>query len=166
MTRRELRESVFSLLFMREFYPDETFKEQLELVLTRNPDAGDSGRGLFEILKEENADSDISIILDAGYSDDDISYIKEKLDHVIGRIGEADQIISECSEGWKISRFNHVDLSILRLAVYEMLFDEDIPYRVAINEAVELAKKFGGDDSPSFINGILGKAAALKGLQN
>ena len=52
-----------------------------------------------------------------------------------------------------------VDLEILRLAVYEMLYDEDVPVSVAINEAVELAKKFGGDDSPSFINGILGKVA-------
>ena len=53
-----------------------------------------------------------------------------------------------------------VDLTILRLASYEVLFDEDVPAKVAINEAVELAKKFGGDDSPSFINGVLGKVAA------
>ena len=52
-----------------------------------------------------------------------------------------------------------VDLTILRLAVFEVLYDEDVPTRVAINEAVELAKKYGGDDSPAFINGVLGKVA-------
>ena len=52
-----------------------------------------------------------------------------------------------------------VDVNILRLAVYEMKYDEDVPVKVAINEAVELAKKFGGDDSSSFVNGILGKIA-------
>lgn len=138
MKRRELRESVFSLLFMREFYPGEQFEDQLQLFFTNDQDAA--------------------------FSENDTDYIKDKLDNVIKRLDETDEIISECAEGWKISRFNHVDLSILRLAVYEMIFDEDIPYRVAINEAVELAKKYGGDDSPAFINGILGKAAALKGL--
>ncbi len=54
---------------------------------------------------------------------------------------------------------NKVDLAILRLAVYEMTWDDDIPTKVAINEAVELAKRFGGDDSPSFVNGVLGKVA-------
>ena len=51
------------------------------------------------------------------------------------------------------------DLAILRLSVYEMLYDEDVPVKVAINEAVELAKKYGGDESPAFVNGILGKIA-------
>ena len=55
-----------------------------------------------------------------------------------------------------------VDLTILRLAVYEMKLDEDIPVKVAINEAVELAKKFGGDESPAFVNGVLAKIARLK----
>ena len=57
---------------------------------------------------------------------------------------------------------NRVDLTALRLAVYEMKFDEDIPTGVAINEAVELAKRFGGEDSGSFVNGILGKIASGK----
>jgi N utilization substance protein B len=57
-----------------------------------------------------------------------------------------------------------VDLSVLRLAVYELLFDEDIPVKVAINEAVELSKRFGGEDSRSFVNGILGKLVREKGL--
>ena len=72
---------------------------------------------------------------------------------------EIDRMRNETSEGWKTSRMGKVDLAILRLAVYEMFFDEDVPVSVAINEAVELGKRFGTDDSSSFINGILGKLA-------
>ena len=61
--------------------------------------------------------------------------------------------------GWKVSRMGKVDLTILRLALYEMLFDDEVPVSVAINEAVELAKKFGQTESPAFVNGILAKFA-------
>ena len=57
----------------------------------------------------------------------------------------------------KLSRMNKVDLSIIRLAAYELIFDEDVPGKVAINEAVELAKSYGGDESPQFVNGVLAK---------
>lgn len=70
-----------------------------------------------------------------------------------------DAMLDEASKGWKISRMGKVELTVLRLAVYEMKFDEDIPEKVAINEAVELARKFGGDDAPAFINGVLAKLA-------
>ena len=70
-----------------------------------------------------------------------------------------EEMLNRISEGWKTTRMGKVDLAILRLAVYEMKFDEDVPVGVAINEAVELAKRFGRDQSPSFINGILGKLA-------
>ena len=62
------------------------------------------------------------------------------------------------AKGWKTGRMGKAELAILRLAVYEMKYDEDVPVKVAINEAVELAKKFGGDESPAFVNGILGEA--------
>ena len=68
-------------------------------------------------------------------------------------------MLNASAKGWKTSRMGRVDLTILRLAVYEMKFDEDIPEKVAINEAVELSKKFGGDESPAFINGVLAKIA-------
>lgn len=70
-----------------------------------------------------------------------------------------DQRISHASDNWAIDRMPAVDRSILRLATYEMLYVDEIPVSVAINEAVDLAKKFGGDDSPRFVNGILGKIA-------
>ena len=70
---------------------------------------------------------------------------------------EIDELLNENAKGWKTARMNKVDLTILRLAVYEMKWDEDVPDGVAINEAVELAKRFGGESSSSFVNGILGK---------
>ncbi len=68
-----------------------------------------------------------------------------------------DDKINQVAQGWKTKRMGKVELTILRLAVYEMDYDEEIPEKVAINEAVELAKKFGGEDAPSFINGVLAK---------
>ena len=75
-------------------------------------------------------------------------------------ISEIDELLEKYSKGWKLSRMNKVDLTILRLGVYEMKYDEDIPERVAINEAVELAKKFGGDESPAFVNAVLAKLSS------
>ena len=72
---------------------------------------------------------------------------------------EIDRLLNDISKGWKTSRMNKVDLTILRLAVYEMKWDDNVPEGVAINEAVELAKKFGGSSSSSFVNGVLGKVA-------
>ena len=70
---------------------------------------------------------------------------------------EIDEKINEIAEGWRTRRMGKVELTILRLAVFEMKYDEEIPEKVAINEAVELAKKFGGDEAPAFVNGILAK---------
>ena len=134
MGRREQRESIFHLLFMTEFTPSEEIPEQKQMYLDN-----------IEELQEK-----------------DQSYIQNKFENIREKITEMDDILNQCSKGWKTSRMGKVDLSILRLAVYEILFDEEVPDKVAINEAVELAKKFGGDESPSFINGVLGKVAAMK----
>ena len=134
MGRREQRESIFHLLFMTEFNPSEEIPEQKQMYLDN-----------IEELQEK-----------------DQSYIQNKFENIREKISEIDDILNQCSKGWKTSRTGKVDLSTLRLAVYEVLFDEEVPDKVAINEAVELAKKFGGDESPSFINGVLGKVAAMK----
>ncbi len=94
-----------------------------------------------------------------GLQEKDSMYIRGKCENIIGRQEEIDNVIGETSKGWKTNRMNRADLTLLRLAIYEMLYDEDVPVKVAINEAVELAKRFGGEESPSFINGILGKIA-------
>jgi N utilization substance protein B len=72
---------------------------------------------------------------------------------------EIDDLIQKYSEHWVLDRIAVVDKNILRVAIYELLYCDDLPYKVSINEAVELGKRFGSDDSPSFINGILDKIA-------
>ncbi len=129
MKRRELREHIFELLFRIEFNSPEEMPEQLRLFFA----------GLEELAKQDQ------------------SYMEEKFSRIVDKLPELDKEIEETAKGWKLSRMSRVDLTILRLAVYELKFDEDVPLGVAINEAVELAKKFGGDDSSAFINGILGK---------
>ena len=130
MKRRELREHIFEILFRVEFMDDQDMEEQMDL--------------FFEDLAAEA---------------EDVNYMKNKYLAIREKMAEIDKTIDEKSTGWKTSRMGKVELTILRLAVYEMLFDEDVPVTVAINEAVEIAKKFGGDDTPAFVNGVLAKVA-------
>lgn len=132
MGRRELREQIFKLLFRVEFHPLEDMPEQEKL--------------LFE--EEENA-----------VSEKDEQYILKKYEDIVSRLEIIDEMINKEAKGWETGRMGKVDLTLIRLAVYEMKYDDDIPTGVAINEAVELAKKFGQDNSPSFINGVLAKFA-------
>jgi N utilization substance protein B len=129
MTRRERRICIFKMLFQKEFYQVEEMESQGHLFLEET-----------EELEEEK-----SIELS--------NYVNQ----VIECIPELDEKINAVAKGWKTSRMAKVDLTILRLAVYEIVHDENVPDKVAINEAVEIAKIYGGNDSPSFINGILGK---------
>lgn len=131
MVRSELREHVFKMLFQIEFNDAEDMFERL--------------RNYFELLEDA--------------ADKDREYIQAKYEAVAARVPEIDSMLNEIAKGWKTSRMSKVDLTVLRLAVYEMKWDEDIPEGVAINEAVELAKRFGGENSSSFVNGILGKLA-------
>ena len=73
-----------------------------------------------------------------------------------------DETIGEVSENWAVSRMPLVDKNILRIATYEILYDSEVPPSVAINEAVELAKVYGGEDSSKFVNGVLGKIASKR----
>ena len=130
MKRRELREHIFEILFRVEFMDEQDMHEQMDL--------------FFE---------------DLAAGAEDVEYMKNKYLAIREKMAEIDKTIDEKSTGWKTSRMGKVELTILRLAVYEMLFDEDVPVTVAINEAVEIAKKFGGDDTPAFVNGVLAKVA-------
>ncbi|MBD5542287.1 MAG: transcription antitermination factor NusB [Lachnospiraceae bacterium] len=131
MSRRELREQVFKLLFRIEFNDEEEMPEQMELFFEEKESMEDS-------LKEE---------------------ISRKYTAVLERKEELDAMLNEKATGWTVSRMGKVDLTIMRLALYEMLYDDTVPVSVAINEAVELAKKFGQTDSSSFVNGVLAKFA-------
>lgn len=131
MLRTELREHIFKMLFQIEFNEAADMPEHVKLYC--------------ESLE--------------GATDKDKEYIQKKYEAVVSHVPEIDEIINENAKGWKTSRMNKADLTILRLAVYEMKWDEDIPTGVAIKEAVELARKFGGSGSSAFVNGILGKLA-------
>ncbi|SHF01722.1 MULTISPECIES: transcription antitermination factor NusB [Caloramator] len=95
---------------------------------------------------------------------DQLEYIEDCVKGVDKNRQLLDEYIEKYSKGWKINRIAKVDLAIMRLALYEMLYREDVPNAAAIDEAIELAKKYGGDNSPSFINGILGNI--IKELKN
>lgn len=90
---------------------------------------------------------------------EDTAFSEEVLQGIGAHQEEIDAAIDEMAIGWRIGRMPRVDLSILRVAIYEMLYRDDIPYSVSINEAVELAKAFGGDHSSAYINGMLGTLA-------
>lgn len=92
-------------------------------------------------------------------SQSDRLYIAGKYAGIADRLASIDDLLNEKAEKWTTDRMGKAELTILRLAVYEILFDEDVPNGVAINEAVELAKKFGQDGAGSFVNGILARFA-------
>ena len=131
MSRTELREHIFRMLFRVEFNNAEEMKEQEKFY--------------FDELEEATGK--------------DQEYILNKYRAIDEKKEEIDNLLNEVTEGWKTTRMNRVDLTILRLATYEIKWDEDVPKGVAINEAVELAKKYSSDDGPAFINGVLAKVA-------
>ncbi|MCD8103901.1 MAG: transcription antitermination factor NusB [Lachnospiraceae bacterium] len=140
MKRSEVRENVFKLVFCGDFHSMKEIPEQVDRFF------------------EETALPDEEIGLTV-FGEEDEAVIREKFTQVKDRIPELDARINEVARGWKTSRMGKAELAIIRLAVYEMLYDDEIPVGVAINEAVELAKKYGGEDASSFVNGILARLA-------
>lgn len=131
MSRSELREHIFRMLFCQQFNQEGDMKEQEDLYFELNGEASDKDR----------------------------NYVLTKYQAILDKKDELDELLNQYASGWSTNRMNKVDLSILRLAAYEIKFDEDIPTAVAINEAVELAKRYSSDEGPAFINGILAKFA-------
>lgn len=130
MRRSKVREHIFKMLFSIGFDAADA-DEQIELYLEQVEEASEEERG----------------------------YMRKKVKDIAAHEEEIDAMINEHTTGWKTGRMNKVDLSVLRLAVYEMKWDDEVPVKVAINEAVELAKNFSGDVGPAFVNGVLGKLA-------
>ena len=128
MTRREFREHTAILTFVFEFYTEDEWKEQFEAYAD------------YAEIKEEDRENLWKRVL----------AVEEKK-------AEIDSFIDGASKKWRISRISKTDLMLLRVAVYEIKFDAEIPDKVSVNEAVELAKIYGGDESPAFINGVLAK---------
>ncbi len=129
MSRRQMREHIFTLLFRRDFHSQEEMQEQIPLYV-------ESQEELNEADTEE---------------------LIRRISALLEKVEELDEKISSVTEGWTTQRIGKAEITILRLALYEMTYEEDVPSKVAINEAVELAKKFGGNESPAFINGVLAK---------
>lgn len=142
MKRSQIREQIFKLLFRVEFIKSEDMPEQIEL-----------------FMESPTLDIDENDYKEVEFSEDEEKYILTKYNDIMAHLSEIDKVIGETAKGFTIDRIGKVELTILRLAVYEMKYDEDIPVSVAIDQAVELSKRFGRDESYSFINGILAKLA-------
>lgn len=130
MGRHEQREQLFKLLFRVEFNSLDDMPEQVRL--------------FFE-------DDEIE------YTEQAMDSISAKYEKIQEKLSEIDSLLNEKAEGWNVARMGKVELAVLRIAVYEILFDEDIPNTVAINEAIEIAKKYGQEASGGFVNAILAK---------
>ncbi|MCI7131720.1 MAG: transcription antitermination factor NusB [Lachnospiraceae bacterium] len=131
MTRREIRETIFKMVFRVEFHNEEEIPEQLSMFMDSLESASEKDR----------------------------AYIEHKVQDILAHLDEIDEIIDSSAQNWKTSRMAKVELTLIRLAVYEIRFEEDIPTGVAINEAVELAKAYGEENSSSFVNGVLARIA-------
>ncbi len=127
MTRRQIREIVFQIIFQADFYDTEELDEQVLLFL--------DDEEKYAADKEE---------------------ITDKCLGIFGHLEELDAMINDKTTGWTTERMSKVDLTLIRLALYEIKF-ENLPKGVAINEAVELAKRYGADSSSGFVNGVLAK---------
>lgn len=130
MGRHEQREQLFKLLFRVEFNSIEEMPEQIQLFFQDD-----------EIeMSQKVADA-----------------IRDRFEQVVGKLSEIDKLLDEKAEGWDTKRMGKVELTVLRLGVYEILFDDEIPNSVAINEAVEIAKQYGQTTSGGFVNAVLAK---------
>ena len=127
MSRREQREQIFKILFGVEFHSADELEEQIGLYME---DLGD--------IRKKDAD-----------------YMTGKVRSIVEHMDEIDGMINQASKNWKTTRMAKAELSILRLAAYEIKYEDDIPVSISINEAVELAKLYGSDHGPAFVNGIL-----------
>lgn len=134
MGRHEQRELVFKLLFQVTFYPPQDLDRQARLFL--------EDAEIVELRQDAEA-------------------VEARCRAVREKIPEIDALIDENTEGWETARMGKVELAVLRLAVYELRYDDDIPPGVAIDEAVEIAKKYGQDNSGGFVNAILAKIVKL-----
>jgi N utilization substance protein B len=141
MTRREIRDKIFKIVFTAEFNTLDEMRDQIDLAFDT----------------EMPGDEEDDPLLYASVSDSDRQYITDKVMDIMSRKDDIDKTISEISEGWKLPRIGKEELAILRLGVYEVIYDSSIPEKVAINEAVELSKKYCDASASKFVNALLAK---------
>lgn len=151
MNRKTEREFTFKLLFMSDFYEKKELSDELLLYF--------DAPFPFEDKEDKNDASSEVKALKESVDDEDRRRIVARYVEILDKMDEIDERISKVSKGWAIDRIGKVELAILRLAVYEIIYDDSIPTSVSINEAVEIAKKYGPEDSYAFVNGILARFA-------
>lgn len=140
MNKREEREHKFKLLFQSQFYEDAEIPVQLRQYFA-SPDYEDGESTIhLENLPPEKEEQ-----------------LEKAVQDIVWRLPEIDAVINRHTEGWTTKRMTRTDLTALRLALYEIRYDEEVPEKVAINEAIEIARKYGSEDSSSFVNGVLGR---------
>ena len=135
MSRRDARNAAVKIIFGYSFSVTDGSPASVE--------------NLIESYMQDFDDSE-------GGTKDEYDYLCDVVKGAIAHIDEIDELIKSCIKGWDFDRLAKADLAVLRVAVYEMKFRDDIPESISINEAVEIAKKYGTDDSPAYINGVLG----------
>lgn len=131
MLRSQVREEIFKILFRLPFIADEELEEQTAFAMEE-----------LQGKSQENQD-----------------YIREKVAAIRNHVEELDDRIKENCEGWSLNRIGKAEIAIMRIAAYEMLYEEDVPESVAINEAIELTKLYCDEDAKGFVNAVLGKIA-------
>ena len=148
MNQTRRREETFKRLFMVQFYPQEQFdevKKASDELETLDPEAE-----VHPYIEPE---------LGNGIKEAYLAMINDKVDAIREHIADIDSTLNASMQGWKTARLSKVDLTVLRLAVYEIKYEDNIPVKVSINEAVELAKKYGTEKSGGFVNGVLRRIA-------
>ena len=176
MTRRELRDSIFRIVFRMEFCSPEEMEEQIEAyfdefekepseflpdtrIKAKVVDASATVKRRKKMTAEEMEAKLIREMLakEEGMDDEDKAYVKAKVLRIAEKREEIDAMIDEASDEWKVKRLGKSELAILRVGVYEIKFDDDIPVKVAINEAIELSKIYCDEKAHVYINGVLSK---------
>lgn len=147
MNRRKSRETAMKLLFQMT-----SNKEELKDIIANLKGSNDKSDVNSDILTGENLENDVE---NMNIDDIDLVYITKLLSGIEEKMEELDSEIGKYLKNWKLSRLNRVDLCILRIGTYELLFSKDVPRAVCINEAVEMGKKYSDEKSASFINGVL-----------
>lgn len=143
-TRRSERALAFQVLYGLSFSPAAT-EAALRAAFAASP-------GVADRAEDERSDRSTPAAAPHGYA-------WEVIHGVWKAQAQLDQAVSGFSQNWRVERMGRVELTLLRIAVYEMLFREDVPAKVAMNEAIELSKQFGDDNSRGFVNGILDAVA-------
>lgn len=137
MSRRNARKHIFNLVFQTEFNLDIDVKESIDTYTEE-----------YEGFKKDESD-----------------FISREYRGILANIESIDSYIDKFAIGWSVPRLAKTDLAILRMGVYEIVFDSEIPDAVAVNEAVELAKTFSSDKAPAFVNAVLSKIVKSKGVE-